>query len=722
MLNFRTLLLLLVCCFTKPAFSQFTNYYVPQHVHSIVAKDSLLYCANEKEIAVVNANNGSFTTINYPHLVTPYCQVSVQIALDTANEIWMTGAAFGDSLFHYNGSSWNSFYVQLAYASNIAIAPDGIIFLDDYLSHKMKFNGSTFTPIGNYTGQMAFDTSGNAWTATLNGLYKYDGSVNTLFNPSNSCLPDSMTAIHIDAQQNIWIGAFSEYPPIGIDSAFLVKYDGSTCAVYNVSNSNFPVNATRILGIRDDGTNIWFSTREGFVKFDGVNFTEYNMLNSNLPGYTIIQSLAIDHNGNPWIGKEDFGLLKFGGTSFSENPLSNVGLSGNHIRALAVDNHQRVWISNSEFNDPTIQPGGLSAYDGTWWQFDAEFHSSAIPFLPDVYPPTGYGIGTGDSVWMTNNDTLFLYENGVWQAITNNTGSCVIYNKHIAVDQNNNVWIASPGGGLYKWDGSTIAHITNPIGFAAYNIAIGPDNILWVTTANKLYRYDGVNWTFYDYTNSPLNSLHWAGLAVDKDSTVWIANNSIYRLKDTTWTVFDFNNYPIPDGANCVTVDANNNKWFGAYDYSWAGHGGIVKLDDTTWTHFNSFNSNLQCNDVISIATDNVNGKVWVGTMCGLAVMQDSSIIATPDGITENFQMISGVKAYPNPASVSTTVFFQLLHSSQVSISLIDLMGRTISSVSKKYSAGRNMETISIEELSAGIYFCRIEVKGEVSVVKIVKQ
>lgn len=721
-MRYRTsfIFILLFCCFAQRGFSQFTNYYAPQEVISIAVKDSFLYCSNEKEIAIVNANNGTFTTINYPHLVTPYCQVSPEIVLDTAGEIWMTGFAFGDSLFHYNGSGWNSFYVQLAYTSNLAAAPDGSIFLDNYFGNKLKFNGSAFVMVGAYTGQMAFDTSGNAWTASFDGLYKYDGSVSTLLYPGNSCLPDSMTAIHIDAQQNLWIGAFSEYPPIGIDSAFLVKYDGNACTVYNASNSNFPTNASRITHISDDGTNSWFSTTGSLVKFDGVNFTQYTVYNSNLPGYNPIQSLAIDHNGNPWIGKGEHGLLKFGGAFFSENVLSNVGVSGNYIRALAVDHDQRLWVTTSEFN--VNQRAGFSTYDGTWWQFDNEFHGSGIPYLPDVYPPSGYAIGTGDSVWMTNNDTLFLYHNGSWQPLTNNTGSTGIYSKTIAIDQNNNVWIASPGGGLYKWDGSTIAHITNPIGFAAYNVAVGPDNILWVTTANKLYRYDGTNWTFYDFTNSPLSSLHWAGLAVDKDSAVWVANNSIYRLKNATWTTFDYMNYPIADGANSVVVDANNNKWFGCYDYSWAGSGGIMKLEDTTWTRFNSLNSNLLCDDVRTLAVDNVNGKIWVGTACGLAVMQDSSIIPVPDGIAENNQTVSGLTAYPNPASASVTLSFRVLQSAQASISLMDMTGRTVDSVSKKYYAGQQTETIALEGLSAGIYCCRVEANGEIRFVKIVKQ
>jgi ligand-binding sensor domain-containing protein len=51
---------------------------------------------------------------------------------------------------------------------------------------------------------------------------------------------------------------------------------------------------------------------DGFAKFDGVNWTVYNTSNSGLPNNRI-WAIAIDGQGNKWIGTYGGGLAKFDG-------------------------------------------------------------------------------------------------------------------------------------------------------------------------------------------------------------------------------------------------------------------------------------------------------------------------------------------------------------------------------------------------------------------------
>jgi ligand-binding sensor domain-containing protein len=71
--------------------------------------------------------------------------------------------------------------------------------------------------------------------------------------------------------------------------------------VYNSSNSGLPYDYVYAIAIDGQG-NKWIGTLSGgLAKFDGVNWTVYNTSNSDLP-YNDVWAIAIDGQGNKWIG------------------------------------------------------------------------------------------------------------------------------------------------------------------------------------------------------------------------------------------------------------------------------------------------------------------------------------------------------------------------------------------------------------------------------------
>ena len=80
--------------------------------------------------------------------------------------------------------------------------------------------------------------------------------------------------------------------------------------VYDTANSGLPSDLVRDLAIDEQG-NIWMGTRGGgLANFDGVNWTVYNTANSGLPDDLIV-ALAIDEQGNKWIGTAGGGLAVY---------------------------------------------------------------------------------------------------------------------------------------------------------------------------------------------------------------------------------------------------------------------------------------------------------------------------------------------------------------------------------------------------------------------------
>jgi ligand-binding sensor domain-containing protein len=82
--------------------------------------------------------------------------------------------------------------------------------------------------------------------------------------------------------------------------------------VYDKWNSKLPDN--HVLAIAIDGQgNKWIGTKGGgLAKFDGVNWTVYNTSNSGLPNDDV-RAIAIDGQGNKWIGTYGEGLRSLTG-------------------------------------------------------------------------------------------------------------------------------------------------------------------------------------------------------------------------------------------------------------------------------------------------------------------------------------------------------------------------------------------------------------------------
>jgi ligand-binding sensor domain-containing protein len=104
----------------------------------------------------------------------------------------------------------------------------------------------------------------------------------------------------------------------------------------------------------------WNITVEDLLKFDGVNWTVYNTSNSGLPYNELVNAIAVDGQGNKWIGTwmvEGLqSLMELIGQFITH---SNSGLPDNYVYAIAIDGQGNKWIGTNG--------GGLAKFDGVNW-------------------------------------------------------------------------------------------------------------------------------------------------------------------------------------------------------------------------------------------------------------------------------------------------------------------------------------------------------------------
>ncbi len=108
-----------------------------------------------------------------------------------------------------------------------------------------------------------------------------------------------------------WSNSFAQYPnwinytsgqgiyALADNGGGLANFNGSNWTVYNTSNSGLPDDQVLALAI-DGSDNIWIGTMFGLAKFDGSDWSMYRTWNSGLPD-NLVFALAIDAS-NIWIG------------------------------------------------------------------------------------------------------------------------------------------------------------------------------------------------------------------------------------------------------------------------------------------------------------------------------------------------------------------------------------------------------------------------------------
>jgi hypothetical protein len=310
--------------------------------------------------------------------------------------------------------------------------------------------------------------------------------------------------------------------------------------------------------------NFLFSQRQEWIV--------YTTANSGLPENRVY-SIAIDGQGNKWIGTLFGGLAKFDDKNWTVFENSKSGERLIYVHAIAIDREGNKWIGTA---------GGLFKFDGVNWT---------------VYK-------------------------------TSNSGLLSIDVRAIAIDGGGNKWIGTWDGGLTKFDGvNWTSYDTSNSGLPSDDvlaIAIDEKGIIWIGTNKGLVKFDGKNWTIYNESNSGLPSNGVWAIATDGKGNIWIGTYSegLAKFDGVNWTVYNTSNSGLPSNyIRALAIDEKGNIWIGTASQ------GLVKFDGKNWTVYKRSNSGLPDNNVTAIAIDG-RGNKWIATGAGgLALFREGGII-----------------------------------------------------------------------------------------------
>ena len=207
------------------------------------------------------------------------------------------------------------------------------------------------------------------------------------------------------------------------------------------------------------------------------------------------------------------------------------------------------------------------------------------------------------------------YSNGVWKSYTIADGLAGGNIQAIMEDKAGNLWVATNGDGISRYNGEGFSNFSTVDGLANNFVrAILEDRKgdLWFATGAGVCRYDGKSFGAILNAKDGLVNNFATSVIEDKEGNLWFGTKGgISRYKGKT-----FENFTIDDGLADESVwtileDSAGNLWFGTR------RGGVSKYDGKRFENFTTKNG-LADSFVRTILEDSM-GNLWFGTNSGLS-------------------------------------------------------------------------------------------------------
>lgn len=352
--------------------------------------------------------------------------------------------------------------------------------------------------------------------------------------------------------------------------------------------SNNTVNAI----LKDSRGFMWFATNNGLNLFDGYHLKTYYNVKEDTTSLSnnIVNCIFEDNNGRIWVGTSgggaclfDYRTQKFKSYNFDADNENSI--NSNTVFAIAEGPKGNLWFGTSQ---------GVAVLNKTSNKFKR--------YISDE---------------QSSNNLVFDY-------VTD-----------ITFDNNDNLWIATYGGGIsvlnIETDIFTNLNKENNLlnDNEVWDVFIDSNNKVWIGTANGgINVYDPLTKATKIYNNFPKEKLDLVNTNVvhiieDIFGKIWFSTDrgGLYRI-DSEEKIIPYMHDPTQKeslNSNALTrvyCDEEGVLWVGTYDK------GLNKanLNQIEFRHIRNefFNKNSLSNDNVNAILEDSKGNIWIGTENGL--------------------------------------------------------------------------------------------------------
>jgi ligand-binding sensor domain-containing protein len=256
-----------------------------------------------------------------------------------------------------------------------------------------RYDGKSFINItGKVTSARFFsileDRKGNFWLGSIgSGVYYYDGKSFQNYTTRDGLAGNSVNAIYEDRTGNIWVGAS--------------RYDGNSFRNFTAKDGLTNNNVNSV--IEDKTGKFWFATTGNTFVYDGKTFSVFT--HDGKP-FTNVRSIIEDKKGNIWLGGAD-GLWRYDGSTFTNFTQKFVGY-------IIEDKKGNIWTCSESAESPAsvgIQTGNIQAWAIS--RYDGDSLSNKKPTVSEIKNTGmifGFLIAFDGSIWFGGFDGVHRYD------------------------------------------------------------------------------------------------------------------------------------------------------------------------------------------------------------------------------------------------------------------------------------------------------------------------
>lgn len=528
------------------------------------------------------------------------------------------------------------------------------------------------------------DRHGDLWfghggyQATRPGLTRYDGESFTTYTARDGIEGEGVLCILETPDGMLWFGTQS-------GALYRTTFRGD--ALHGFVRVDVDGQSRQgISGMHLDAAgNLWIATLGGGVAFcpnprdEDVAWTWFRK--SDGLASDVVTSVFQDRRGTFWFGTHGNGVSRLvrsddanSWTTFT----TDHGLASDWVWAVQEDRKGDLWFGTGRFQGERHENGGVSRFsvadesiksyttaDGlTHWQVQTilEDREGSLWFGTGGWDVSGSGVSRFEGDAITNftvanglprNESMTLFEDrvgniwfGGWGGAGRFIGDEPIalegvegVVRGIAEDPDGNLWFATHGNGVFRYDWETVEHFAETDGLVSRtvnSVLVDAQGDVWFGTAQGASRFDGITWTSYTEADG-LSSEEIGWIAQDNSGRYWFGGlGTIDRLdsgrSDGTLSPVRLPADMAVEGlVTCIIEDDRGRIWVGT------NNGGALKMEDGAYRRFTT-EDGLQHNNVSHIFEDD-KGHVWFSTWGGGVSRYDGDVFQhflKRDGLASN--------------------------------------------------------------------------------------
>ncbi|WP_175404079.1 two-component regulator propeller domain-containing protein [Mucilaginibacter sp. PPCGB 2223] len=464
-----------------------------------------------------------------------------------------------------------------------------------FSAHAQKYNFTHYDIEGgliqSQINTLSQDASHRLWIGTLGGACRFDGKEFTAFSKENGLPNNFVYTVLCDRENRVWFGT----------------HMGLAC-LCNKKLINYPIPSnvkhSWVTSIVEDGAgNIWLMMQGKLFKVTGRTLQYMPIPNTD---EFSINYIAVNRSGILCAAVFQKGIYCLNGNTWA----NVIPLSGEYkdlaIRWILFDrlDHNKIYfIANNKLY--VCSGTTVSAYPNSTLQTtNAGLLCVAQDALGSLW------IGSSSGVYRIKNNQLILF--------TSKNGFTDTAIPNIYCDNDNNLWLATWGDGIYKYEGNTylLFDQSQGVGSAQTIMGISRDkkNNIWLATdGNGVMTYDGKQFKNIELPTTNLNAKKVQCIYTDNANNIWLGS-----ALGGVWK-FDGHSFIMIPGtqdrvANAITRDNEGTLWmaspYGCYYYS-----------NNSMTHVDNFN--VFTASLLTLGKD----SVLVGTQSGIRLIVNKKLV-----------------------------------------------------------------------------------------------